>query len=101
MSPRSTTHRDDASRPPLFTWEEWLAIVGRYGLSPRQAQVVGLAIQSKRNKEIGRILKMSERTVREHLDISRRRMKATDRMALSYRVFEAFRDVVERRHRHK
>jgi DNA-binding CsgD family transcriptional regulator len=102
MVPRlATPARDDQSRPPLFTLEEWRAIVRTLTLSPRQAQVVGLAIQSKRNKEIATILRISERTVRTHVDESRRRTHAIDRMALSYRVFEVFRTVVERRHRHK
>jgi DNA-binding CsgD family transcriptional regulator len=96
MAPRSLTPaRDDQSRPPLFTLEEWRAIVRTLGLSPRQAQVVGLAIQSKRNKEIARILGTSERTIRTHVDESRRRLRAIDRMALAYRVMEVFRRDVE------
>lgn len=101
MAARTTTYRDDASRPPLYPWEEWLSIVRHFGLSPKQAQVVGWAIQSKRNKEIGRLLKISERTVREHIDESRRRMDAIDRMALSYRVTEAFLLIHPPRHRQK
>lgn len=101
MTTRPTNQGDDGSRPPIFTFEEWLSIVGFYGLSPKQAQVVGWAIQSKRNKEIARLLKISERTVRQHLDDSRRRMKAVDRMALSYRATEAFIGFTRRRHRHK
>ena len=102
MAPRPTIPaRDDQSRPPLFSLEEWRAIVRTLALSPRQAQVVGLAMQSKRNKEIARILGTSERTVRAHIDASRHRLQAVDLMALCYRVFEVFRTDVERRHRQK
>ena len=98
MAPRSITPaRDDQTRPPLFTLEEWRAIVGTFALSTRQAQVIGLAIQSKKDKEIAKILRVKETTVYTHIKIAKSRLNAVDRMGLSYRVFECFRQVVERR----
>jgi DNA-binding CsgD family transcriptional regulator len=97
MAARHTTPaRDDQSRPPLFSMEEWRAIVRTLALSPRQAQVVGLAIQSKKDKEIARILLINETTVYTHIKIAKSRLNATDRMGLSYRVFECFRRIAER-----
>ncbi len=87
-----TPARDDQSRPPLFTLEEWRAIVRTLALSPRQAQVVGLAIQSKKDKEIARILRVEKTTVYTHIKIAKSRLNAIDRMGLAYRVFECFRD---------
>lgn len=92
-----TPARDDQSRPPLFTTEEWRAIVRSLHLSTRQAQVVGLAIQSKKDKEIARILRIEETTVYSHLKIAKQRLHAIDRIGLAYRVFESFRGIVEKR----
>ena len=72
-------------------------IVRTLALSPRQAQVVGLAIQSKKDKEIARILRVEETTVYTHIKIARSRLHAVDRMGLAYRVFECFRQFIERR----
>ncbi len=93
----ATPARDDQSRPPLFALEEWRAIVRTLALSPRQAQVVGLAMQSKKDKEIAKILRVDETTVYSHIKLARSRLQAADRMGLAYRVFECFRQVVERR----
>lgn len=97
MPPKQTTRRDDASRPPLFAVEEWRAIVRTLALSTRQAQVVGLAIQSKKDKEIARILKIEETTVYTHIKIAKSRLNAVDRVGLAYRVFECFRNTLEGR----
>ncbi len=98
MAPRSITpDRDDHTRPPLFNPEEWRTIVRTLALSTRQAQVVGLAIQSKKDKEIARILRVEESTVYTHIKIAKSRLHALDRIGLAYRVFECFREVVERR----
>lgn len=91
MFTRSTTGRDDATRPPLFTDEEWRLIVASVMLSPRQAEVVGFVMQSKSDKEIASALGIAKRTVRTHLDESKLRLDAIDRVGLACRVFEAFR----------
>lgn len=93
MAPRHLTPaRDDKSRPPLFSPEEWrAAIVGSLLLSPRQAQVIGLILQSKKDKEIAALLGITKRTVRAHIGESMRRLNAIDRVGLACRMFEAFR----------
>ena len=96
MCTRSTTNRDDATRPPLFTPEEWRSIVATLLLSQRQAEVVGLVIQSKKDKEIAKLLSIAETTVYTHINAAKRRIRAIDRVGLAYRVFEAFRSVAER-----
>jgi DNA-binding CsgD family transcriptional regulator len=96
-----STGRDDATRPPLFSPEEWRSVVASVMLSPRQAEVVGLVMQSKTDKEIAAILGIGKRTVRTHIEESKKRLAAIDRVGLACRVFEAFRQVSERRHRHK
>ncbi|MBX9791042.1 MAG: helix-turn-helix transcriptional regulator [Pirellulales bacterium] len=101
MFSRSTTNRDDATRPPFLDQEEWRSIVVALLLSPRQAEVVGLVMQSKTDKEIAATLGISKRTVRTHLDESKSRLDAMDRVGLACRVFETFRQVSELRHRHK
>jgi len=97
MARRQTTRRDDASRPPLFSVEEWRLIVNILALSPRQAEVVGLVIQSKKDKEIARMLRVEETTIYTHIRIAKSRLNAIDRVGLAYRVFECFRNTVEGR----
>jgi len=81
--------------PPLFSNEEWREIVAALSLSPRQAQIVGLLIQGRKDKEIGAALAISKSTVRTHLIETKARMAAEDRMELAYRVFWTFREIVE------
>jgi DNA-binding CsgD family transcriptional regulator len=94
-APRITPGRDD-TRPPLFSLEEWRSLVAALMLSPRQAEVVGLVMQSKTDKEIASILGIGKRTVRTHLDESKSRLEAIDRVGLACRMFEAFRRQSER-----
>lgn len=81
--------------PPLFGNEEWREIVAALSLSPRQAQIVGLLIQGRKDKEIGAALSISKSTVRTHLIETKARLAADDRMELAYRVFWTFRQRVE------
>jgi DNA-binding NarL/FixJ family response regulator len=81
--------------PPLFSNEEWREIVAALSLSPRQAQIVGLLIQGRKDKEIGAALAISKSTVRTHLIETKARMAAEDRVELAYRVFWTFRCCVE------
>lgn len=85
----------DPSLPPLFSGEEWCEIVHRLSLSPRQAQVAGLVIQSHKDKEIAALLDISHATVRTHICETKSRLVADDRVGLAYRVFWAFRHLVE------
>jgi DNA-binding CsgD family transcriptional regulator len=86
--------RDEVTRPSFLSAEEWRAIVASLVLSPRQAEVVGLVMQSKTDKEIASTLGISKRTVRTHLEISKSRLHAIDRVGLACRVFEAFRRII-------
>jgi DNA-binding NarL/FixJ family response regulator len=81
--------------PPLFADEEWREIVAALSLSPRQAQIVGLLIQGRKDKEIGAALSISKSTVRTHLIETKARLAAEDRIDLIYRVFWTFRQRVE------
>jgi len=58
---------------------------------------VGLAIQSKKDKQIARILRVEESTVYTHIKIAKSRLNAVDRIGLAYRVFACFREFVEGR----
>ena len=96
MTTHPTTGRDDTTRPPLFTDEEWRLIVASLMLSPRQAETVGLLMQSKTDKEIASSLGIAKRTVRTHLEESKFRLNAIDRVGLACRVFEGFRRLSDR-----
>ena len=85
----------DRTRPPLFSCQEWSEIVRCCELSPRQAQVAGLVIQSHKDKEIAAILDISHATVRSHLFETKSRLVAADRVGLAYRVFWTFRHLIE------
>jgi DNA-binding CsgD family transcriptional regulator len=91
----------DHSRPPLFSPAEWQWIVQTLSLSPRQAEVVGLTMQSKKDKEIAKTLGIEETTVYTHIKIAKSRLNAVDRVGLAYRVFECFRSHVKEAHPHK
>ena len=75
----------------MFSAEEWRRIVQDLVLSPRQAEVIGYVMQSKKDKEIAAALGITKRTVRAHIGESMRRLNAIDRVGLACRVFEAFR----------
>ncbi len=95
MTRRETAFQRDPALPPLFTGEEWCEIVDRLALSPRQAQVLGLVIQSHKDKEIATVLDISHATVRTHICEAKSRMVAEDRVGLAYRVFWTFRHLIE------
>jgi DNA-binding NarL/FixJ family response regulator len=85
----------DPSVPPLFSREEWHGIIHCSRLSPRQAEVVGLVIQSHKDKEIAALLDISPATVRTHIRETKSRLAADDRVGLAYRVFWTFRHLIE------
>ncbi len=95
MARRKTAFHHDPSLPPLFSREEWYEIVQRLSLSPRQAEVVGLVIQSHKDKEIASVLDISHATVRSHICETKSRLVAEDRVGLAYRVFWTFRHLIE------
>ncbi|HEY4310199.1 MAG TPA: hypothetical protein VGN12_12180 [Pirellulales bacterium] len=87
------TDPDDASRPPLFSFNEWRQVVHVLKLSKRQAEIVGYLMQSQTRSSIQRILKIKPSTFRTQYDRARARLGASDKMAISYRVFEVFRQI--------
>ncbi|MBX9787810.1 MAG: LuxR family transcriptional regulator [Pirellulales bacterium] len=92
MAPRHlTTARDDPSRPPMFSAEEWRRIVHDLALSPRQAEVIGHIMQSKTDKEIAAAMQISKATIRTYIDRCKQQLDAFDRVGLACRIFEAFR----------
>ena len=95
MAARRRARHDDPCLPPLFTREEWSEIVQCLALSPRQAEVVGLVLQSNKDKEIAAALNISHATVRTHIVETKSRLAAEDRVGLAYRVFWTFRHIIE------
>lgn len=87
----------DPTIPPDLRPHEWHGITTRYSLTRRQAQVLGLVIQSHKDREIVTLLRISKSTVRTHLKETKTRLSAKDRVGLAYRVLVAFRDVIEPR----
>lgn len=92
MAPRHlTTAHDESSRPPIFSAEEWRRIVYDLALSPRQAEVVGFILQSKKDKEIAAAMGISKATIRTYFDRCKQQLGAVDRVGIACRIFEAFR----------
>jgi len=58
------------------------ALVSRAGLSPREAEMAGLILQGKVNKEIADALSLSENTVRNHIYALYRKLGIQRRMDL-------------------
>jgi DNA-binding CsgD family transcriptional regulator len=60
----------------------------RFGLSPREAQVLGWVSQGKTNKEIGVILELSPRTVQKHLEHIYQKIGVESRTAAAVKAYE-------------
>lgn len=75
----------------MFSAKEWDRIVSALALSPRQAQVVGLIMQSKKDKEIAATLGIAKATIRTYFDRLKQQLDAVDRVSIACRIFEAFR----------
>ena len=67
---------------PSFSRDELAAMAESLRLSPRQAQIVGLLLQGRKDKQIAQALNLTIRTVREHLSRIFLRAGATDRLEL-------------------
>jgi DNA-binding NarL/FixJ family response regulator len=100
MASAETSAAGEYWLPPIFAVEEWREIVAALSLSPRQAQIVGLLIQGRKDKEIGAVLSISKSTVRTHLIETKARLDAEDRIGMIYRVFWTFRQRVEAKQYH-
>jgi DNA-binding CsgD family transcriptional regulator len=77
--------------PPLFTPEEWAAIVKELRLSPRKAQITDLILQDLKDDAIAKSLKIRKSTLRSHLGQMLRQHGVASRVGLIVKVFEAFR----------
>ncbi|MGI8700858.1 MAG: helix-turn-helix transcriptional regulator [Nocardioidaceae bacterium] len=58
-------------------------------LSPRELDVVHLLVSGLTNKEIGKLLVLSPKTIARHLDSARRKLGVTSRTALAVKAVEA------------
>lgn len=58
-------------------------------LSPRELDVVSLLVSGLTNKEIGKLLVLSPKTIARHLDSARRKLGVTSRTALAVKAVEA------------
>jgi DNA-binding NarL/FixJ family response regulator len=95
--PRRKRIQKDHTVPPVFAFDEWRGITEAFALSPRQAQILGLVIQSHKDQDIVDSLKIRKSTVRTHLIETKKRLSAKDRVGMAYRVFVAFRELIEPR----
>jgi ATP/maltotriose-dependent transcriptional regulator MalT len=80
----------DAFGPAMWSREQWGRVVRELCLSKRQAAVVGLILQGKKDKDIAAALGLSKSTVRTHLERIFARLDVADRMALVVHMFGAF-----------
>lgn len=92
---RGNSKSNGVYAPAIFSPEEWRELIDACGLSPRQAEIVGLLMQSWPCREIISTLGISESTFRTQLDRAKVRLAARDRVELIYRVFWRFREEVE------
>jgi DNA-binding NarL/FixJ family response regulator len=90
---RPTGALDDPLRPAIFSREEWEKITQARRLTPCQIKVVGLIVQGKSNKQIHAALKMASSTRRDHMDEAIKRLGATCRNEIQYRIIEVFRQL--------
>ena len=58
-----------------------------YGLSPREQEVVGLAVRGASTKQISRVLYISEYTVKDHLKNIFGKVGVRDRRALVKQLY--------------
>ena len=92
-SPRTPARRHSASTVPrIFTDAEWRAAVAALKLSPRQAAIVALILDGKKDLQIACELATSIWTVRTHLTRIFARAHVADRMELALRAFAVARN---------
>jgi DNA-binding NarL/FixJ family response regulator len=81
----------DSTRPFAYSRAEWLRIVSHFGLTPRQAETLGLAILGHMDKEIAKHLKITVRTVRRYVEDCQERLGEPRRTAFGHATTVAFR----------
>lgn len=77
---------------PLLAADEWAIVVETLALTPRQAQVVQLILQAKKDKQIAVEMGVDFWTVRTHLRRIFDRIGAADRVELVLHIFGVLRD---------
>jgi DNA-binding NarL/FixJ family response regulator len=68
--------------------ETWERVIRSLALSPRQALLVRLLLQGKRDKDMAAEMELGLPTVRTYFERVFRRVGVTDRVQLVIRVFE-------------
>ncbi|HVU87578.1 MAG TPA: helix-turn-helix transcriptional regulator [Pirellulales bacterium] len=86
---------DGGCLPPLFSQDEWDAIVHALRLSPRQAEIVGLVLQCRTDKEIAAALNIEHCTVRTHMEECKSRLAAKGRISIVCQTFWVFRHICD------
>lgn len=71
----------------MLTDEIWANVVKKLNLTPRQAEIVYLVLQAKKDKEVATTLGLCKSTVRMHLRYVFKQLNLTDRMELALLVF--------------
>jgi len=85
--PRTPAGDDESRHAKLLNAEECAAVVQPLGLPPRQAGIVGLSLQGKRDKQIAALLGLRRATVRTYLSRIFLRLGVADRMELVLCIF--------------
>jgi len=92
MNSRSAACGADQSnlhRLPILNDQTWPRVAKKLCLTPRQAEIVYLVLQAKKDKEVAAALDLGVSTVRMHLRYVYNQMGITDRVELALAVFHA------------
>jgi DNA-binding NarL/FixJ family response regulator len=81
----------ESLKPDWLTIDEWLRVVKKLSLAPRQAWIVALLLDGVDYPAMARVMGISESTVRTYLDRIKSRNDLPDRTALMVKVFKASR----------
>ncbi len=77
----------------VMSEEQWAVLSRKLGLTRRQSQVVHLALQAKRDKQIAAELGLRLPTVRMHLRYAYQHLGVSDRLELAVLVFARLQQV--------
>jgi DNA-binding NarL/FixJ family response regulator len=72
------------ARPPISLQPELEKQLSGLGISPREAEIIGLILRGFNNKEIGDKLFISLETVKKHISNIYRKLGIKNRLQLSY-----------------
>jgi len=88
---KKTIPTDGENQYALLTAEELASVTRRLALTPRQAEIVALLLQAKRDKQIAFRLGLSVATVRMHLSRIFSELGVGDRVELVVLVMDTAR----------